>query len=63
MFGGRLSLVPQGGAAKSQPGGIDLIASAMIDYYAPSGGNPDPLPPPLQKLKRELARSEAEGRH
>jgi hypothetical protein len=41
VFGGRLSLVPQGGAAKSQPGGIDLIAGAMINYYAPSGGNPE----------------------
>jgi hypothetical protein len=31
-------IVPDGGAAKSQSGGIELIAGAMIDYYVPSGG-------------------------
>jgi predicted Zn-dependent protease len=37
--GGSLFIVPQGGATKTQQGGIELIAGAMIDYYAPSGGN------------------------
>jgi Zn-dependent protease with chaperone function len=37
--GGSLFLVPQGGAAKSQQGGIELIAGAMIDYYSPAGGS------------------------
>jgi hypothetical protein len=36
--GGSLFIVPQGGAAKTQQGGIELIAGAMIDYHAPAGG-------------------------
>jgi Zn-dependent protease with chaperone function len=37
--GGSLFIVPQGGAAKTQQGGIELIAGAMIDYYVPPGGS------------------------
>jgi hypothetical protein len=37
--GGSLFIVPQGGAAKNQQGGIELIAGAMIDYYTPPGGS------------------------
>ena len=37
--GGSLYLVPQGGVAKSQNGGIELIAGAMIDYFVPENGN------------------------
>jgi hypothetical protein len=37
--GGSLFIVPEGGAVKTQEGGIELIAGAMIDYYAPSGGS------------------------
>lgn len=34
-------MVPQGGVAKSQNGGIELIAGAMIDYFVPQDGNTD----------------------
>jgi hypothetical protein len=37
--GGSLYIVPQGGVAKNQQGGIELIAGAMIDYFAPAGGS------------------------
>jgi Zn-dependent protease with chaperone function len=37
--GGSLYLVPEGGAAKTQQGGIELIAGAMIDYFAPAGAS------------------------
>jgi hypothetical protein len=37
--GGSLFMVPEGGAAKTQQGGIELIAGAMIDYYTPPGGS------------------------
>lgn len=36
--GGSLYIIPQGGAAKSQSGGLELIAGAMIDYYVPQAG-------------------------
>lgn len=36
--GGSLYLVPQGGAAKNQQGGVELLAGAMIDYYVPQAG-------------------------
>ena len=39
--GGSLYMVPQGGVAKSQNGGIELIAGAMIDYFVPQDGNTD----------------------
>jgi hypothetical protein len=35
--GGSMFLVPQGGAAKSQSGGVELLAGAMLDYYVPQG--------------------------
>ena len=37
--GGSLFIVPQGGATRNQQGGVELIAGAMIDYYAPAGGS------------------------
>jgi hypothetical protein len=37
--GGSLFIVPEGGATKTQQGGIELIAGAMIDYYTPPGGS------------------------
>jgi hypothetical protein len=36
--GGALYIVPQGGAAKNQKGGIELIAGAMIDIYVSKDG-------------------------
>jgi Zn-dependent protease with chaperone function len=37
--GGSLYIMPQGGATKTQQGGIELIAGAMIDYYPPAGAS------------------------
>jgi Zn-dependent protease with chaperone function len=31
-------IVPQGGVAQSQNGGVELLAGAMIDYYVPQAG-------------------------
>jgi Zn-dependent protease with chaperone function len=39
--GGSLYIVPQGGVARSQNGGIELIAGAMIDYFRPQSGQLD----------------------
>jgi hypothetical protein len=36
--GGSLYVVPQGGVAESQNGGVELLLGAMIDYYQPQGG-------------------------
>lgn len=36
--GGSLYMVPQGGVAKGQNGGVELINGAMIDYYVPQAG-------------------------
>jgi beta-barrel assembly-enhancing protease len=36
--GGSLFMVPQGGVAKSQSGGVELINGVMIDYYVPQTG-------------------------
>ena len=36
--GGSLFIVPEGGAAKTQQGGVELIAGAMVDYYTPPSG-------------------------
>jgi hypothetical protein len=36
--GGSIYLVPQGGAAKDQSGGVELLAGAMVDYYVPERG-------------------------
>jgi Zn-dependent protease with chaperone function len=36
--GGSVYLIPQGGAAKDQSGGVELISGAMIDYYVPDKG-------------------------
>lgn len=36
--GGSLYMVPQGGVAKGQNGGVELINGAMIDYYIPQAG-------------------------
>lgn len=36
--GGSVYLIPQGGAAKNQNGGVELIAGAMVDYYVPERG-------------------------
>jgi len=36
--GGSLYIIPQGGVNKSQSGGVELIAGAMIDYYVPQAG-------------------------
>ena len=36
-----LYIVPQGGAAKGQNGGIELIAGSMIDFYVPQNGGTD----------------------
>jgi Zn-dependent protease with chaperone function len=37
--GGSLFIVPEGGAAKGQNGGVELIAGAMVDYYAAAGAS------------------------
>jgi len=39
--GGSLYVVPQGGATKTQQGGIELIAGAMFDYFEPPAGSED----------------------
>jgi hypothetical protein len=36
--GGSVYLIPQGGANKSQNGGVELLTGAMIDYYVPANG-------------------------
>jgi hypothetical protein len=36
-----LYIVPQGGAARNQNGGIELIAGGMIDFYVPQDGSAD----------------------
>jgi predicted Zn-dependent protease len=36
--GSSLYLVPQGGVAQTQNGGVELLSGAMIDYYVPQGG-------------------------
>ncbi len=36
--GGSLYIVPQGGVAKDQNGGAELLTGAMIDYYVPKAG-------------------------
>jgi predicted Zn-dependent protease len=37
--GSTIYIVPQGGIARQQGGGVELIAGAMIDYYQPHGAN------------------------
>ena len=37
--GGRLFIVPKGGATETQQGGIELIAGAMLDYFTPPAGS------------------------
>jgi len=37
--GGSLYIIPQGGAAQSKGGGVELIAGAMIDYFPLPSGN------------------------
>ena len=54
--GGSLFIVPQGGAAKTQQGGIELIAGAMVDYYTPPGGSED-----LQAATKALLESLQKG--
>lgn len=36
--GGSLYMIPQGGVAKSDNGGVELLSGAMIDYYVPQAG-------------------------
>jgi hypothetical protein len=36
--GSSLYIIPQGGVAKSQKGGTELLSGAMIDYYIPATG-------------------------
>ncbi len=36
--GSSLYLIPQGGVAKDQSGGVELLSGAMIDYYVPQTG-------------------------
>ena len=36
--GSSLYLIPQGGVAKDQNGGVELLSGAMIDYYVPQAG-------------------------
>jgi hypothetical protein len=55
--GGSLLLVPQGGAVKSQSGGVELIAGAMIDYYSPSGGSQE-LEAATKALLQSLQKSD-----
>jgi Zn-dependent protease with chaperone function len=54
--GGSLFIVPQGGVTKTQKGGIELLAGAMIDYYAPPGGNEG-----LQAATKALLQSLQQG--
>jgi Zn-dependent protease with chaperone function len=39
--GGSVYIVPQGGVAQQQGGGVELIAGAMVDYYEPQNANGD----------------------
>jgi Zn-dependent protease with chaperone function len=39
--GSSVYLVPQGGVAKGSNGGVELVAGAMIDYYAPQNASTD----------------------
>jgi Zn-dependent protease with chaperone function len=39
--GGTIYIVPQGGVAKGQSGGVELIAGAMVDYYEPQKESTD----------------------
>ncbi len=36
--GGSIFMVPQGGAAQNQSGGVELLTGAMLDYYVPETG-------------------------
>jgi hypothetical protein len=36
--GSSLYIIPEGGVAKSQNGGVELLSGAMIDYYVPQAG-------------------------
>jgi Zn-dependent protease with chaperone function len=54
--GGSIFVVPQGGAAKSQTGGVELILGAMLDYYEPKNGKPD-----LQASTAEYLQSLKQG--
>jgi len=36
--GGSIFITPQGGAAQSQGGGVELLAGGMLDYYVPQAG-------------------------
>jgi predicted Zn-dependent protease len=38
---GTIYMVPQGGVAKQQSGGVELIAGAMVDYYEPEKESTD----------------------
>jgi Zn-dependent protease with chaperone function len=54
--GGSIYIVPQGGVAKQQSGGIELIAGAMVDYYQPQKESTD-----LQALTNEYLDSLKRG--
>jgi hypothetical protein len=54
--GGSIFIVPQGGATKTQQGGIELIAGAMIDYYAPAGASQE-----LEAATKALLQSLQQG--
>lgn len=55
---GSLYLVPEGGATKNQAGGVELIAGAMLDYYAPADANQG-LDPATKALLQSLQKGDA----
>jgi Zn-dependent protease with chaperone function len=59
--GGSLFIVPQGGATKTPKGGIELIAGAMIDYYAPAGASQE-LEAATKALLQSLQQGDANAR-
>lgn len=54
--GGSLYVIPQGGAAKQQSGGVELITGVMIDYYVPQNRSAD-----LRTATNEYLQSLAKG--
>jgi Zn-dependent protease with chaperone function len=55
--GGSLFIVPQNGVSKTQQGGIELIAGAMIDYYVLPGGI-EGLEPATKELLQALQKGD-----
>ena len=56
--GGSLYIVPEGGVAKNQQGGVELIAGAMIDYYTPPSGTEE-LEAATKALRQSLQKGDS----